>query len=53
MVAVAHYRQQIINLNHVLITKRQECVQRFGKVILVHDVSPHTSKLVKEILKLN
>nr|KAF6387446.1 hypothetical protein mMyoMyo1_007942 [Myotis myotis] len=47
-----HYRQQIINLNQVLIVKRPECSTRHGKVILLHDDTPsHPSKPVKDMLK--
>ena len=46
------YRQQIINLNHVLIEKRPEWARRHGKVILQHDNAPsHTAKVVKNTLK--
>nr|KAF6282446.1 hypothetical protein mMyoMyo1_010083 [Myotis myotis] len=46
------YRQQIINLNYVLIVKRPECARRHGKVILLHNDTPsHTSKPVKDTLK--
>ena len=46
------YHQQMINLNHVLIEKRQEWAKRHGKVILLHDIAlSHTSKLAKNTLK--
>ena len=48
----ARYRQQIINLNQALITKRPEWAQIHGKVILLHDNTlAYTTKVIKKTLK--
>lgn len=46
------YRQQIINLNHVLIEKRPQWARRHAKVILLHDNAPaHKAKLIQDTIK--
>ena len=46
------YKQQLINLNDVLMEKRPEWARRPGKVILLHDNAPcHKAKPVQGKLK--
>jgi len=45
------YKQQLINLNRVLLEKRPEYQRRQHKVIFLHDNAPaHTAKPVKKLL---
>jgi hypothetical protein len=46
------YRQQMINLSHVLIVEQPEWARRNEKVILQRDNAPsHTARSVKDTLK--
>ena len=46
------YQNQLVQLNHSLLVKCPECVNKHGKIILLHDnATPHTFKVVKSMLK--
>jgi len=49
-VNIDRYKQQLINLNRVLLEKRPEYQRRQHKVIFLHDASAHTAKPVKKLL---
>jgi [histone H3]-lysine36 N-dimethyltransferase SETMAR len=50
-VTVVRYQQQLMKVNHELLTKRPEWAKRHDKVILLHDnARPHVAKPIKDII---
>ncbi|EFN83596.1 Histone-lysine N-methyltransferase SETMAR, partial [Harpegnathos saltator] len=50
-VTAMRYRQELIDLNHVLYPEHIIIAQRKCKVILLHDnVRPHVAKIIKDTL---